>query len=68
MFKITFCDTSDNSNTLHSSGLTIDSKAFADKLKSYPSDRHAYSLRFYKNPISIGRLPNQAKMFVKYIR
>ena len=66
MFKINFCDASNSSPI--SSGLTLNCKQFTQTLNALPSDRHSYALRFFKQPIKIGRLPLQTKQFYKYIR
>ena len=65
MFKITFCD---GENNIKLSDTTIECKTFAETCDNAPSDRHAYSIKFFMNPISIGRLPIQGKNFLRFIR
>ncbi len=65
MYKITFCDAD---TTLTQTGLSLECKAFSETCANSPSDRHAYSLKFFKNPITVGRLPLQTKNFLKFIR
>jgi hypothetical protein len=52
---------------LHSS-VSIECKNFSKLLESLPSDRHAYKLKCFTNPLAVGRLPIAAKNFYKYTR
>jgi hypothetical protein len=54
--------------SINSSGISIECKNFQQILDKHPSDRHAYKLKLFTHPLSIGRLPIMAKNFLKFTR
>jgi hypothetical protein len=67
MYEVVFCSSSDQPN-LNSAGVSLEDKNFSTTLDDSPSDRHAYKLKCFTNPLAIGRLPISAKNFYKFCR
>lgn len=68
MYEIVFNNSIESEANVVSSGVSLECKNFSILCNELPSDRHNYKLKFFMNPISIGRLPSSAKNFVKFVR
>jgi hypothetical protein len=55
-------------STLNLAGVSLECKNFCKLLDENPSDRHAYKLKMFSNPLAIGRLPITTKNFYKFVR
>jgi hypothetical protein len=67
MYTITFSSDTQDAQ-VQSTSKILDCNKFSQILYQSPSDRHAYALKFLKNPVSIGRLSSTTKDFVKFAR
>jgi hypothetical protein len=61
-------DLGNNSSNINSTGMSLECVHFSEILDQAPSDRHAYKMKCFTHPISIGRLPLMAKNFLKFAR
>jgi hypothetical protein len=66
MYSIKF--TSDEDAQVQSTSKILECVNFSKHMYACPSDRHAYSIQYFKNPIAVGRLHPSVKEFFKFIR
>jgi hypothetical protein len=66
MYTVTF--TSPEDSLVQSTSKILECRHFGKTLYQSPSDRHAYAIKFFKSPVSVGRLANTVKDLLKFTR